>query len=114
MYIQKQIITGFGFPADCWTINVVTVKSIDDVTYEATGNISLFFNNDARLAGSKLIDNARFSFRDLTVAEVDGNTRAALAQRIMAAKPDEEGKETNIYMTSHSGEVYFSDAKIRE
>lgn len=112
MYLQKQITTGFGFPADCWTINVVTVKAIDDETYEASGNISLYFNNDARLSGAQLIDNARFSFRDLTVAEVDGNTRQALAQRIMASRLDDEGKEQNVYQTSHSGEVFFQDAII--
>jgi len=113
MNLQKQITTAFGCTADYWDVNDVTITRIDATYFKAVGNISLYLNQAAFDGGSQLLDNARFSFSDLTNADLDGNTRAALVTRIMASNLV-DGEERNVFNTSHSGEVYFSDATIME
>lgn len=111
MNLQKQITTGFGITADYWDVNNVTIVRIDATYFKAVGNLSLYYNQAGFLAGSKLLDNAKFSFNDLTDADLDGNTRAALVSRIMASNLV-DGSETNVYQTSHSGSASFQDAVI--
>lgn len=111
MNLQKQITTGFGFTADYWDVNNVTIVRIDATYFHAVGNISLYFNQAAFDGGSQLLDNAKFSFKDLTDADLDGNTRAALVSRIMASNLV-DGEEMNVYQTSQSGLVSFQDAVI--
>ena len=111
MNLQKQITTGFGITADYWDVNNVTIVRIDATYFKAVGNLSLYYNQAAFDGGSELLDNAKFSFNDLTDADLDGNTRAALVSRIMASNLV-GGEETNVYQTSHSGFVSFQDAVI--
>ncbi len=111
MYIQKEITTGFGFNADCWVVGEAKITYLAENKYRAEGNFSLFFSEAARQAGSKLIDNVRYVFNDLTDADLDGNTRTAIINRLMDSRI-EDGEEMNIYSTSHSGQVSFQDAVI--
>lgn len=111
MNLQKQITTGFGITAEYWDVNNVTIVRIDATHFKAVGNLSLYYNQAAFDGGSDLLDNAKFSFNDLTDADLDGNTRAALVSRIRASNLV-DGEERNIYTTSHSGSVSFQDAVI--
>ena len=110
MKIQKQITTGFGVSADFWHINDISICKLDS-TYKVCGNISLYLNEAAFLAGSSLIDNATFSYNDLTEAEVNGNVRSVVGAKITASSLV-DGEETNLFQTSHSGVVSFQDAVI--
>ena len=112
MYLVKNITTGFGIDADCWDVNNVHISGPNGGPYKAAGNVSLFVNATALLAGKNFIDNVRFSFTDLTDAELDGNTRQAIVSRLMASNVV-DGQETNLFSTSHSGMVSFQDAVIQ-
>ena len=110
MYLIKNITTGYGLDAAVWEINTVTVKRVED-TYHAWGNISLYFSDASRIAGSSILDNCLFHFTDLTLEEINSNTLAHLYNRVVSSNIIND-VETNIYPSSISGEISFVNSQI--
>ena len=112
LHIKKQITTGHNVVADCWKINGVdAIGNKNDEFYTASGNLNLLLNEASMLEYKTLLDNIVFVFNDLTEAEINGNTLGAIITRLMTPNVV-DGIETNLFSTTHSGLVYFTDGTV--
>jgi hypothetical protein len=102
LHIQKEITSGHGVTCNCWQVTDVSFKDNEDGTFTANGNLRLFVNHQAMIDKKVLIDNAQWSFNDLTLAEINSNTLAVIYSKLLTSKVS----------TSHSGEVDITGGTI--
>lgn len=108
MALKKDILTKFGFDANYLKIQNTAIHTNGDI--ELSGLILLYKDQAQRaLDHGSHIDSATFSFK-VTSEELVGDSQALVYNKIKESILDEQGKETNKFHFTHSGEIGLQGA----
>jgi hypothetical protein len=106
MALQKTIKTNYGVNANYLKITNISLSFNGHC--KASGDLSLYLNQNARQDEANILDNFKFSY-DLSEAEAIGDLRAILYIKITESILSDD-LETNL-LSGNIGQIGFQEAE---